>query len=176
MVDASSPAGMPRPACRLPQVNYICFYNTKEVHRMHAVGTISAIISVFLIVGCAGVDKPSGKIFDSPLGDWNIRFQYRRTGDGYLAWSPNRSMSILDTKTATYSVGNGRMHFDATDDPYIWKGTWVQDSRSKSCKTEKHGSTIWGMQTIQFNEAYDEFKGTWDECGEGQKFDLTGVR
>lgn len=146
----------------------------------YAVRTV-AILSPLLFVGCAAT--PSGKTFDSPLGDWDMKYQYTRSGDGYLAWSKAYSTTILDTKTATYALRNGRIYFHATDNPYRWEGTWVEDSAPfstygvvKNCETEKHGSTHWGMQTFQFNDAYNKFEGTWDRCGEGKKHETVGVR
>ena len=40
----------------------------------------------------------------------------------------------------------------------------------------KDGSTDWGVAIFQFNDVYIEFRGEYDFCGEGEKWDWDGVR
>ena len=60
------------------------------------------------------------------------------------------------------------------DDQGRWEGYWVESGND--CTEKKHGSNSWGVSIYQFNETYNEYEGTWDMCGEGKKYKMTGVR
>lgn len=66
--------------------------------------------------------------------------------------------------------------FYSADENGKWEGYWVEDSGRHPCDKEEDGSQYWGMVQFQFNEAYNEFEGTWDFCGKGMKHGWKGKR
>lgn len=66
--------------------------------------------------------------------------------------------------------------FYSADENGKWEGYWVEDSGRHQCDTKNDGSHHWGVVQFQFNEAYNEFEGTWDFCGEGTKYGWKGKR
>jgi hypothetical protein len=124
------------------------------------------VIIVPLVVGSAS--GPSGKSFDSPIGEWKDKYQ---TMHGSWEWS---STTIIDEKTATYTNPDGRVFFYATDN-HNWEGHWVEDGTDE-CSEEKHGSKNWGVIIFRFNDAYNKYEGTWDLCGMGKKLPFSGLR
>jgi hypothetical protein len=131
---------------------------------------IVMLFSTILMMGCA--TGPSGQVFDSPIGEWREQYE-NRTGNIKQA-----TLTIIDESSATYSVNGGRIQFYAIDGQRKWTGYWINSSGSSvwSCSEEKDGSPYWGVQIYQFNETYNQYTGTWDSCGEGRKFPVSGVR
>jgi hypothetical protein len=124
------------------------------------------VIFAPLVVGI--VSGPSVEPFDSPIGEWNDRYQ---STDG--TWWRSTT-TFIDETTATYTNPDGRVFFYTTDNQN-WEGLWVEDERG-ACSEKKHGSKNWGVIIFQFNDAYNKYEGTWDNCGNGQKFPFTGLR
>ena len=127
------------------------------------------LLSTILILGCAS--GPSGKSFDSAVGEWSWQLQY-------LPTSPTigGQMIFIDETKATYTHQDGRIFFYAIDEQGKWEGYWVENSGARKCSDKKYGSTDWGVATFQFNDAYNKFTGKWDFCGEGEKWEWDGVR
>ena len=127
------------------------------------------LLSTILIIGCAS--GPSGKTFDSALGEWKtktITLSGRFTSD---------RMTITDKSKATYGISGGRIFFYAVDDQGKWEGYWVEDyGPNMSCTEAKDGSNVWGVVVFQFNDTYSNFTGDWDTCGEGKKYAWNGYR
>jgi len=111
----------------------------------------------------------SAKTFDSAMGEWSTRAQ---EGDCYLT---TIQLTIVDETKATYLYANGRIFFYAIDNPHKWEGYWVQDG-ADNCVNKKDGSNHWGAVTFQFNDTYTQWKGEYDQCGEGRKHSWDGVR
>jgi len=85
-------------------------------------------------------------------------------------------MTIVDETKSTYSsYRNGRILFCAIDDQRKWEGYWVEEING-NCADKKDGSTYWGVVTFRFNDTYTEWKGEFDECGEGRKYPWDGFR
>jgi hypothetical protein len=125
------------------------------------------LLSQILVIGCAG---PSGKSFDSPVGEWNSQIE-----PPYGA-PKSTKLTIIDETRATYTWRNGRIFFYSTDERGRWEGYWVEDSGQLKCSEKKDGSINWGVSIFQFNEAYNKFTGEWDSCGDGQRFGWDGSR
>ncbi len=125
------------------------------------------LLATTLIIGCAS--SPSGKSVDSAMGEWRYEFQ-RPSGQ----WAHGK-MTIIDETKATYGFDNGRILFYAVDDQGKWEGYWVEDSGA-GCPDKKDGSTNWGVAIFQFDDAHNQFEGTWNHCGEGRKLRWTGTR
>ena len=126
------------------------------------------LLSTILIIGCAS--GPSGKSFDSVMGEWSSQLQ-QPTGTAVSI-----KITIIDETKATYTWMNGRIFFYAIDDQGKWEGYWVEDAGQHDCSDKKDGSTDWGTVIFQFNDAYNRFSGKWDFCGDGELFDWDGVR
>ena len=85
-------------------------------------------------------------------------------------------LTIVDETKAIYpSFRNGRLLFYAIDDQRKWEGYWVEEINGP-CADKKDGSTYWGVLTIRFNETYTQWKGEFDECGNGRKYPWNGFR
>ena len=80
-------------------------------------------------------------------------------------------MTFIDETMATYAYQDGRIFFYAIDDQGKWEGYWA-----RKCSVKKNGSADWGVVTFQFNDAYNEFTGQWNFCGEGEEWEWNGVR
>ena len=104
------------------------------------------------------------------MGEWSWQLE----GPNYQWHSGN--MTIIDETKATYTHRQGRVIFYAIDDQGKWEGHWVEDSGPVNCSDKKDGSTHWGVAILQFNDAYNNFRGTWDFCGDGVTYDLDGDR
>ena len=144
----------------------------------HSTKTIS-ILSAFLLVSCA--TAPSGDNYDSPIGEWTD--QYETTGGGEVpsgagGTTKTTKFIIIDETRAIYPGLNGRVEFYAIDEQGRWKGYWIDEHLSKYflCYEEKGGSPYWGEIMYQFNETYNQYTGTWDKCGEGKKYAISGFR
>jgi tetratricopeptide (TPR) repeat protein len=121
-----------------------------------------------LIAGSAS--GASAKTFDSAMGEWSSIFQ------GSDCVLNKVQLTIVDeTKAITPSYRNGRILFYALDDQRKWEGYWV-DEIAGNCVEKKDGSTYWGVVTFRFNDTYTEWKGEFDECGEGRKYPWDGFR
>ncbi len=91
------------------------------------------------------------------------------------AWISRGVMTFSNKEKATYSFHNGHILFSAVDDQGLWKGTWVEDQWGTiHCGDQIDGSSTWGEAIFQFDETYNEYKGTWDPCGSGRKNAWTG--
>jgi hypothetical protein len=144
----------------------------------HSTKTIS-ILSALLLVSCA--TAPSGDNYDSPIGEWTEHFE--SSGGGEVPSGPDgmtltSKLTIIDKNRATYSKLNGRVEFYEIDEQGRWKGYWIHETMQKYflCPEEKGGSPFWGEIVYQFNETYNQYTGTWDKCGEGKKYAISGVR
>ena len=129
------------------------------------------VLSTSLIVSCAS--GPSGESFDSPIGVWSEKYE---SSTGVGGGMKTAKFTIIDETEGMYP--NGRVMFYAIDEQRKWKGYWINDTGNKTvmCSDEKGGSPYWGEQIYQFNETYNQYTGTWDVCGEGQKYKTSGVR
>jgi hypothetical protein len=128
-----------------------------------------AILSTLLIVSCAS--GPSGKAFDSALGEWETEFKTMSNK------SRSARMTIIDETKASYAFNGGRIFFYAVDDQGKWEGYWVEDDTpNMSCTEIKDGSNGWGVVVFQFNDTYSSFTGDWDACGKGIKYSYSGYR
>jgi hypothetical protein len=139
------------------------------------------VLSISLVIGCATSPSPSGKVFDSPIGEWTD--QYETTGGGEIPSGVDGKIKttkiiIIDETRAIYPGLNGRVEFYAIDEQGRWKGYWIDETLSKYflCSEEKGGSPYWGEIIYQFNETYNQYTGTWDKCGEGKKYSTKGFR
>ena len=108
--------------------------------------------------------------YASVHGEWETRWQ-GPSGK----WTGGVILSIEDSKVASYMPGNGTIHFYQVDDLGRWEGFWVE-APANTCSEEKHGSRNWGVATFQFNESFTSFNGTWDSCGQGERFAWAGDR
>jgi hypothetical protein len=131
---------------------------------------IMSILSALLLVSCA--TAPSGNNFDSPIGEWSERHETS------LGSTQSARLTIIDETKGKYPNSIGRVEFYAIDQQGRWKGYWINENESgpSRCSEEKSGSMFWGEQIYQFNEAYNQYTGTYDYCGEGQKFATKGSR
>ena len=66
--------------------------------------------------------------------------------------------------------------FYAADESGQWQGYWTEEGGRHRCATKQDGSEHWGVIQLQFDEAYNHFEGTWDYCGEGDKWEWKGER
>lgn len=66
--------------------------------------------------------------------------------------------------------------FYSADESGQWQGYWSAESGRHRCATKQDGSEHWGVVQLQFDEAYNHFEGTWDYCGEGDKWEWKGKR
>lgn len=131
---------------------------------------ICALLSITLIFGCA--TGPSGMTFDSPVGEWSEK--YERMND---RGTRTHKFTMIDETKGTYPSSQ-KVEFYAIDEQRRWKGYWIMKTGTNTnmCSEEKSGSPYWGVQVYQFNETYNQYTGTWDVCGEGQKYKTRGVR
>ena len=118
------------------------------------------------MLGCA--TKPSGMTFDSPLGEWS------ETYETYSGSTRTSRFIIVDETLGTYP--GGQVQFFATEDPYHWKGYWINEEGKQACEQKKDDSPYWGVMTYNFNETYNRYNGTWDQCGEGRNWPISGLR
>ena len=127
------------------------------------------LVSTLLLASCA--TAPTGP-FDDPLGQWKER--YKTIGGSIQSGKVN----IIDEASGTYSSAgmSGRYEFFAREEPRTWKAYWLTDKGNYSCAKEKGGSVYWGEQIFQFNEAYNQYTGYWNICGEGTKYTTKGTR
>ena len=138
---------------------------------------LTKVLSSFLIILAAGcASGPSGKTFNSATGQWNMKLQ-----------GPNinsvGSMTIIDDTKATYSRKNaysrvnGRILFNSSEGERNWAGYWVEEDEGPyECSEARDGSKVWGEVSFQFNEAFNEFKGNSNICGEGINIPWNGSR
>ena len=126
------------------------------------------LLSTILIVGCA--TGPSGMTFDSPIGEWSEKVEKKSGGHGVSR------LTILDETNAVYTNPNGRIEFHTIDAQRKWTGYWILENSQNPCSEEKSGSLHWGENIYQFNETYNRYTGSWDNCGKGRKYKLSGVR
>ncbi len=75
-----------------------------------------------------------------------------------------------------YYVPSGTDNFHSADDNGKGTGYWVEVSAPQYYDLAKDGSHYWGVVQFQFNEAYNEFEGTWDFCGKDLKHGWKGKR
>jgi len=104
------------------------------------------------------------------MGEWSYRAQ------GSDCDLVKAQMTIVDeTKSTCSSYRNGRNLFYAIDDQRKWEGYWVEEING-NCADKKDGSTYWGVVTFRINDTDTEWKGEFDECGEGRKYPWDGFR
>lgn len=66
--------------------------------------------------------------------------------------------------------------FYSADENGSWQGYWTEEGGRHRCATKQDGSEHWGVVQLQFDATYDHFEGTWDFCGEGDKWEWKGKR
>lgn len=124
-------------------------------------------IACLLAVLCT-VDVAADALFDKLKGKWSSRQEY---GSGN---PPTRATMTFDgSNIADYS--HGTIHFDSSNSDGLLTGHWVELYGPK-CSSEKHGSRTWGVVQLQFNDAFDQFAGTWRFCDAGKEHQWTGER
>ena len=136
-----------------------------------------AMLSISLLFGCA--TGPSGKVFESPIGEWT---EYYEGSMGEIdvgaadGMTRTAKFAIIDENSGVYK--RVRVQFYAKDEQRRWRGFWIMNTASKYnlCPEKKEGSDFWGETVFQFNEAYNQYTGYWDRCGEGKKYAIRGVR
>ena len=126
------------------------------------------LLSTILMVGCA--TGPSGMTFDSPIGEWSEKYEKKYGGHGVSR------LTIIDEANAVYTNPIGRIEFHTIDAQRKWTGYWILENSQNPCSVKKSGSLHWGENIYQFNETYNRYTGSWDNCGKGQKYTLSGVR
>ena len=115
-------------------------------------------------------DGAPGKSFDSAMGEWKWALQ------GPDCDLVTGQFTFVDEIKVNYPpYRNTRIVWYSTDDPHQWEGYWVDDY-GFDCGEEKDGSKAWGVVTINFNEAYTQWKGEFDICGDDRKFPWNGFR
>lgn len=146
--------------------------------------SLLAVLAISLLFGCATQTptSSSGKVFDSPIGEWTELYEQSGGHEipvgGQGASTGTLKQTIID-ETRGISSNNQRVEFYEIDDQGRWKGYWISDqalTKYYICDEKKSGSSFWGEITYQFNEAYNQYTGTWDRCGEGKKFWVKGFR
>lgn len=129
---------------------------------------IFACFSTILAIGCAS--GPSSESHDSPVGKWTEQW-VNSSSETRVA-----RLTIFDERSAKYTGSNNtRIEFYATDDQRTWKAYWIGEGHT-SCLQQKGGINSWGESIFHFDETYTRYKGTWDYCGQGRKFSMSGVR
>ena len=125
------------------------------------------LLVLSLMIGCAS--GPSGKSFDSPIGECSETHETRKGGRKTV------KLTIVD-KTKGIDSHGVVLEIYSSDDAYTWKAYWIMDSGGYPCSTKKQGSPYWGEQVFRFNENYNEYEGTWNSCGEGKEYWSRGFR
>jgi len=95
-----------------------------------------------------------------------------------------RSAGGRTTKARTTFDEYGRMAsiphrfatFYAANESGQWEGYWTVEGGRHRCTTQQDGSEHWGIIRLQFDPDYTHFEGTWDFCGEGDKWEWKGER
>lgn len=128
---------------------------------------ILAIPSIALVIGCA--TGPSGKTFDSPLGEWSETHEKRSGG------SKTVKLTITD-KTKGIDSEGVLLDIHSSDDNHTWEAYWILESGMYPCSEKKQESPYWGEQVFHFNETFNKYTGTWNSCGEGQEYWTRGIR
>ena len=113
--------------------------------------------------------QSDGDTFDKAQGRWES--QWEKTHGG-----TQTATTTFDYYGNMASTPGPIVKFNSADDSGKWEGYWVEDSGSHRCDTKEGGSHHWGVVEFQFNEAYNEFEGTWDFCGNGLKHGWKGKR
>ena len=130
---------------------------------------IPFLSAVIFLAAAAGSPVMAEGAFAKAEGRWLSEWQ---TSGGRT----QTAKSTFDNSGGMTSVPGPWVTFYAADDSGQWEGFWTSDSSPKPCATEKEGRQHWGVVRFQFNEAYDEFSGSWDFCGEGEQWEWRGRR
>ena len=125
-------------------------------------------LSLIVVVSCAST--PSGQSFESPIGKWSEKYE------SMSGKKRSSVVTIVDNTHGSYTNPNGRIEFYSINDPGVWEGYWIEESGSSPCSVEKSGSLFWGVQVYEFNSAYNQYTGYWDNCGAGKRYPTKGVR
>ena len=125
----------------------------------------------FMATAICGNATLAGGSFEKATGEWTSfwKSESGRTMFDKLKFDGSSKMIYIPDRGSSVS-------FQSAEDNGKWEGHWVGSSSPQSCGTKYQGSHYWGMVMFQFNESYNEFKGYWDNCGEGKKFEWTGKR
>ena len=113
--------------------------------------------------------QSDGDTFDKAQGRWES--QWEKTHGG-----TQTATTTFDYYGNMASTPGPIVKFHSADDSGKWEGYWVDHSGSHPCDTKEYGSHYWGVVEFQFNEAYNEFEGTWDFCGKDLKHGWKGKR
>ena len=127
-----------------------------------------ALVVLLATAICSNATLAGGS-FEKAEGEWVSVWE--KTHGGTMT-----SKTIFGASGEMVYTPDGTVNFQSADDNGKWEGYWVESSAPQRCDTKKDGSHYWGMVLFEFNETYNEFKGTWDFCGEGKKREWTGER
>ena len=107
--------------------------------------------------------------FDRAEGRWLSEWQSSggRTTTAKTTFDDYGRMASIPHRFAT---------FYAADESGQWQGYWTEEGGRHRCTTKQDGSEHWGVIQLQFDATYDHFEGTWDFCGEGDKWEWKGKR
>ncbi len=131
---------------------------------------LGAATAALLLAAAAGGAASAEGVFDQAEGRWLSEWQTSRGG-------MHTAKSTFDEYGRMASVPDGPwVTFYSADDSGQWEGFWTAKSSPQRCTTAKEGNHHWGVVRFQFNQAYDEFAGTWDFCGEGEQWEWRGKR
>ena len=117
----------------------------------------------------ATVSALNSDALDSAEGRWLSEWQSAggRTTTAKTTFDDYGRMASIPHRFAT---------FYTADESGQWQGYWTAESGRHRCATKQEGSEHWGVIQLQFDEAYNHFEGTWDYCGEGDKWEWKGKR
>jgi len=129
-----------------------------------------ALVALLATAICGNATLAGGS-FEKAAGEWASVWESEsgRTMTSKLKFDGSSEMVYIPDDGST-------VNFQSAEDNGKWEGYWIESSGSQRCDTKIEGSHYWGMVLFQFNETYNEFVGTWDNCGEGKKFEWTGER
>jgi hypothetical protein len=130
---------------------------------------VQIVSALLFFVANSGGAVMADDLFEKAEGRWVSEWQTSHGGT-------ETTKTTFDEYGRMSSVPGPWVTFYAADDAGLWQGYWTSDSSPQRCPTEKEGRRHWGVVEFQFDEAYQEFEGTWDFCGEGQKWAWKGKR
>ena len=107
--------------------------------------------------------------FERAEGKWLSEWQSSggRTTTAKTTFDEYGRMASIPRRFATFYAANENGQ---------WQGYWTEESGRHRCATKQDGSEHWGVIQLQFDATYDHFEGTWDFCGEGDKWEWKGKR
>lgn len=113
--------------------------------------------------------EADAETFEMAEGRWVSQWETPRSGT-------TTAETTFDLYGRMASIPGPFATFYSADENGNWEGYWVEESGRQRCATKNGESYHWGVVRFQFDSAYNEFEGTWDHCGEGQKWEWKGKR